>query len=103
MTWKLWIDDQLDDPVTPTRHTPIGYFGAKTVQEAKALVERYGMPEFMDLDHDLGTGGETPEFLRWLEEKFPDRLPPEYCIHSRNSVGVRNMISFLESWKRVRA
>jgi hypothetical protein len=102
--WYLWIDDQLDDPETPVRWTPSGYFGAKSTAEAKKLVDEHGLPRRMDLDHDLGIGkfGEADtvmEFLRWLSERFPNH-PPDYAIHSQNPIGVKNIISFMESWKK---
>ena len=39
MTWKLWLDDQLDDPETPVRHIPEGWTGAKTSSDFKKLIE----------------------------------------------------------------
>ena len=112
--WKLWLDDQLDDPATPERHTPKGFVGAKNFAEAVELVLRMGIPTFMDLDHDLGIKSDgSPEtamvFVRWLEELMngccgedsdfmPLRPPPNYNIHSCNPVGRENMDSFLQNW-----
>lgn len=36
---KIWLDDQLDDPETPVRHTPDGWVGAKNSSEFKKFIE----------------------------------------------------------------
>lgn len=100
MNWKLWLDDQLDDSSLPARQVPDGFIGAKTVDEAKALVLQHGPPIFMDLDHDLGVGGETPEFLNWLFYEYGAVEPPSYRIHSENCVGRPNIDAFMSSWVR---
>jgi hypothetical protein len=97
---KLWIDDQLDDPATPNRHTPAGFLGARTTSEAILLVEEHGLPEFMDLDHDLGGDDRVMVFLRWLSDRFPDGPVPRYRIHSENCVGRLAIESFMSSWLR---
>lgn len=97
MTWKLWLDDQLDDPICPVRTTPDGFLGAKSSGEAIILVNKLGLPEFMDLDHDLGEGDDALVFLNWLSFNFDK--PPEYKIHSQNPIGQKRIISFMESWK----
>jgi len=100
MTWKLWLDDQLDDPDAPTRHTPEGYVGAKTSAEAIKLVEERGQPFHMDLDHDLGGNDNALVFLRWMQRKFPEGPVPEYVVHSRNVVGEPAIHAFMRSWEK---
>ncbi len=97
---KLWIDDQLDDPHTPLRHTPPGFLGARSTDEAVKLVEEHGLPEYMDLDHDLGGDDRVMVFLRWLSETFPDGPVPKYRVHSENCVGRPAIDSFMSSWVR---
>lgn len=96
--YKLFLDDQLDDPNTPKRHTPNGYIGAKSSADAIELVKNQGAPIFLDLDHDLGDNDTALIFLKWLVENVDS--PPEYTIHSENPVGKENIISFMESWKK---
>lgn len=96
----LWLDDQLDDPSTPNRHTPEGWLGAQSSIEAIALVQIHGLPKFMDLDHDLGGEDTAMVFLKWLTTTFPDGPVPGWIIHSQNGVGVRNINSYLDSWSR---
>jgi hypothetical protein len=99
MTWKLWLDDQADDPERPARQTPEGYLTARSAQEAIKLAEEHGLPAVMDLDHDLGSS-DTMEFIRALVRLYPDGPVPEYTIHSENPVGRTNITAYLESWKK---
>lgn len=85
---KLWVDD--------LRPVPEGYMGARSVNEAIALIteaESKGMEiEVLDLDHDLGDfaadGGDAIKLLDWLAER-ETFYPVE--IHTANPVGRANM------------
>lgn len=99
-TWKLWLDDQLDDPATPGRHVPAGFIGARSSLEAMKLVELHGLPTFMDLDHDLGGEDTTMEFLHWLAEKYPKGPVPKFVVHSANGEGRKSIDAYLGSWKK---
>ena len=85
---KLWLDD--------LRPVPYGYEGAKSVNEAKKLIqeaEHNGLEiEALDLDHDLGDyadqGGDAIRLLDWLAERGTF-YPVE--IHTANPVGRANM------------
>ena len=94
---KLWIDD--------IRPAPAGYFWAKSVNEAKAIIldseEQTAIPrmyncdfriKLIDIDHDAGDyvcdGGDYIKLLEWLEET--NRNIPIH-IHSMNVVGRMNM------------
>ena len=85
---KLWRDD--------LRPVPYGYEGAKSVNEAKKLIqeaEHNGIEiEALDLDHDLGEyadqGGDAIRLLDWLAER-ESFYPVE--IHTANPVGRANM------------
>lgn len=112
MSWKLWIDDQIFDTNTSSRHPALGFTGAASSEEAQRLVIRFGIPEFLQLDHDLGLMPDGSEdrvtnFLTWLElycyenglVKTPAQVPG-YAIHSANPVGRKNIVSFMESWKK---
>ena len=85
---KLWLDD--------LRPVPYGYEGAKSVYEAKKLIqeaEHNGIEiEALDLDHDLGDyadqGGDAIRLLDWLAER-ETFYPVE--IHTANPVGRANM------------
>ena len=85
---KLWLDD--------LRPVPYGYEGAKSVNEAKKLIqeaEHNGIEiEALDLEHDLGDyadqGGDAIRLLDWLAERGTF-YPVE--IHTANPVGRANM------------
>lgn len=112
---KLWVDDM--------RPAPEGYQLAKSVNEAKELIEFFEDPnrwpsytqsnrqdnpieiELIDCDHDAGDfakdGGDYIRLLDWLEatgRNYPIR------IHSMNSVGRENMRAIIRrnGWTEVR-
>lgn len=85
---KIWVDD--------LRTIPHGYVGAKSVNQAIALIEKAeqeGKPiELLDLDHDLGDyatdGGDAIKLLDYLVGRgmfYP------VVIHTANPVGRANM------------
>ncbi len=100
MTWKLWLDDQLDDVNTPERHTPDGFIGAKSTYEAMELVKEKGIPAFIDFDFDLGGTDTAQSFLYSLQHEFPEGPVPRYSVHSRNVYAKEIIGSFLNSWKK---
>jgi len=100
MSWKLWIDDQLNDPDCPRRHTPEGFVGAASCDEAIALVKEMGCPAFMDLDCDLADGKDVMTFLYWLEQNYHND-PPDWNVHSANIVATPNVNAFMSSWHKV--
>lgn len=102
--WKLYLDDQIFDKETPNRWVLEGYIGASSSDEAKKLVEEKGLPIMIDFDHDLGGDDKATNFLNWLKYWALDRgltEIPQYKIHSANPVGKNNLISLMESWRKV--
>ena len=85
---KIWLDD--------LRPVPNGYMGAKSVNEAMALIQqaeaKRDVIELLDLDHDLGDyyhdGGDAIKLLDWLVER--ETFYP-VAIHTANPVGRANM------------
>lgn len=71
---------------------------ACSAKEAIDLVKIKGLPLIMDLDHDLGDS-DAMQFLRAIEVEFPESLPPDYLVHSRNPSGVASIHAFMHSWK----
>jgi hypothetical protein len=89
---KLWLDDQLDDPDCPERHTPEGWVGVKTALAACRLLAT-GQVTYISFDHDLGTwlsGYIVAKFIakRAYEDKM-SRLG--WDLHSKNPVGADNI------------
>lgn len=98
--WKLWLDDQINDPNTQARWVPVGMIGAESTARAIELVNELGVPGFIDLDHDLGGDDTAKVFLKWLSANYPNGPVPEYNIHSANGPGAEWLASYLDSWKR---
>lgn len=96
--WKLWLDDQLDDPEAKSRHTPDGWVGIKSSYEAIKHCETYGYPIEMSLDFDLGGNDTAMTFLNFLIREFCDYTPPVYRFHTRNPVGREMMQSKMTWW-----
>jgi hypothetical protein len=108
MTWKLFLDDQWQDKEMPFRNPPSGFIPAANCAEAIALVYEFGVPEFMDLDHDLGDGKDAMHFLKELElynclsyeRKECMKSVPAWKVHSMNPVGRDNINAFMKAWAR---
>lgn len=103
-TYNLFLDDQINDPECPARHPPPGYVGARSSFHAILLINLFGMPQCMSLDHDLGKDGlgnedNAMEFLKQLVEKG-FKPPSNYMVHSANPIGKQNIISYIESWRK---
>lgn len=99
MTWKLFLDD-VRDP------TETGYVIARSsIMGVVEITNRKELPEFMSLDHDLGEADNTMKFLKelhYLWEQMgsdPEKIP-NYIVHSANPIGTKNIISYMESWKK---
>jgi hypothetical protein len=75
---------------------------ARSTEAAKALVSERGMPALMSLDHDLGGEDRAMDFLKWLANEYWDGVQavPMFLVHSANPVGILNLASFMDSWRR---
>lgn len=93
--YKMFIDDIRQPP-------PGEWVVARSSNEALAYIQTNGMPAFISFDHDLGEDDTTMVFLRKLVDFVwnGDDFPPAYEVHSANPVGAKNIIAFMESWKR---
>lgn len=94
---KIWLDD--------VRPAPAGYVLAKSVNEAKKIIEeneKTQVIELIDCDHDLGDyffdGGDGIKLLDFLVERgtfYPIKL------HTMNPVGRDNMQRVIDRyWKQ---
>jgi hypothetical protein len=98
--WKLFLDDQWDDPEMPFRHPPPGFKPAKSSLEAMVLIETRGLPSFISFDHDLGGEDNAMAFIVWMSDEHYSSKVPDYQIHSANPAGAANIHSKMESWRR---
>lgn len=107
--YYMFLDDLrgLDDVKNlPRRHEPGLWVIVRNSADAMHYVKYYGLPEFFSFDHDLGGDDTTMVFLRMLEEWFyeqGDDFPkcPAYQVHSSNPAGAMNIVSFMNSWKKI--
>lgn len=95
---RLWLDDKLDDPGTPERHTPEGWTGAKTAIAACRAIAT-GSVEHVSFDHDLGDGDGTGYLVaRFIERRaFFGRIARlTWDVHSANPAGRDNIVRAME-------
>lgn len=109
--WRLWLDDDAKKPeMEAFRRPPEGeddWKVARNTPEAHQLIDKFGLPWFIDFDHDLGLDiydrpDTAIEFLRQLQQENPTAIESivGYRIHSRNPEGAKNIKAFLESWRK---
>lgn len=92
--YRMFIDD-VRNPIEED------WVVVRSSNEALEYVQNNGMPSFISFDHDLGGDDTTMVFLRKLVDLWNgDDLPPDYKVHSANPVGSKNIVSFMESWKK---
>jgi hypothetical protein len=96
MTWNLYLDDLRIPPADRD------WIICRSTDEALSTIAEQGLPAFISFDHDLGGDDTSMVFLRRLVNELWDggTPPPSYQVHSANPVGVQNIVSFMESWKR---
>ena len=104
MKTVLWIDDLRNPPNRPDEQ----YLIARSVNEAKALLEMAEMPawtqpiDYISIDHDAGiyaaAGGDYINVLNFLEYRQHVHGGKVYPIeiHSMNAVGCANMKAICE-------
>lgn len=100
----LFLDDERTIEMVDRSAWPIGMhiLIARSSDDAKNIVYRCGDPAFCSFDHDLGGDDTTMEFLKWYANVHSDEntVIPSFVVHSANPVGAKNIIAFMDSWKR---
>jgi len=99
---RLYIDDIRD---------PKGDFDfvARTSKEAIEYMIRYGCPDFISFDHDLGGYDTALEVVKMMIELDLDMenefIPRDFTfyVHSANPVGKANIEGYLNTYLRQRA
>jgi len=101
-TWKLFLDDERDPVGT-------GWTVCRSVAEAVAVVDVFGLPSYISFDHDLGDGvapvgydNTGMGFAKWFADQVMDgaKLPQDFdfYVHSQNIVGKRNIEGLLNNF-----
>lgn len=100
--WKLFLDDERYPIFEGIQDL---FQIARNFDDAVWMVENYGIPYHMSLDHDLGSPGNRTgmDFVKWFAEYVLENeldLPPDftYYVHSQNPVGADNMRAYLEQF-----
>lgn len=102
--WKLFLDDlrgvaSVGWTILRATHTESHVRVARTVAEAKALIEKHGVPIEISFDHDLGgdAAGDGGALMWWLINGHLDGAHD--CaeiklvqVHSANAVGAENLM-----------
>lgn len=81
---------------------------ARSYYEFIQNLEEKGAPEFISFDHDLGynedtneekTGYDCAKYL--VDYCLKNNIKvPDYVVHSMNPVGERNIIEYIENYKK---
>lgn len=98
----------LDDIRTPTEEFD---FIVRSYDEAIVMIKKYGVPNFISFDHDLGEDANGIvlksgyDLAKWLVEndlKGSYTLPSDfhYNIHSQNPIGKKNICMLLDGYLR---
>lgn len=94
MTYKMFIDDERNPPDNE-------YVVCRSTEESINYIKKNGWPYHFSFDHDLGGDDTVVEFLKKLYNIWNEKISiPSYHVHSANPIGKKNIISFMESWKK---
>lgn len=123
---KLFLDDVRTIDMVYQNYNPEDWVLVRNYHEFVNYIQKYGLPEFISFDHDLGV-----EHMEWFfnnggYDSLPDPLEadfiektgydaakwlcsyvidndlklPDYAVHSANPIGRKNIISYLENFKK---
>lgn len=89
---KLYLDD--------LRPLPDGFIGVRSYAEFVGYITKYGLPDFISFDHDLGLEESGFDCAKWLVDYCLDHQQklPDFVVHSQNPVGKENIIGLLENF-----
>ncbi len=96
----LWLDDLRPVP----QDTSEEYEWVKNFYEFQKWIVENGMPDVLDLDHDLGgdkTGYDCLKFCLGMHSADKTQKLPELRIHSSNPVGSENMLYYYRNYSKV--
>ena len=72
-------------------------------EEFVAYLQRYGLPDFISFDHDLGEGLSGYDCAKYLVDYCLDHqlALPAFAVHSQNPVGKENIERLLRNFKTI--
>lgn len=103
MCYALFLDDERFPKTTKE------FIIARTFDQAVAIVEEKGVPNYISFDHDLGYIPDTTDiaktgydFAKWLVDYdiMYNKIPTDfsYNVHSANPVGAKNISGYLDGY-----
>lgn len=97
---KIWLDDQWDDPETPARHPPAGWYPFKSPKKVIYLI-KINLVDEISFDHDLGEKvlGNGATIAKCIEKRaFQGKgRRIKWSIHSQNPIGALNIRRAMEA------
>ena len=103
MSYKLYIDDDPKFRPTPIENNVV-WMRAYSNTGALDIIERYGYPDHISFDHDLGKNQVVTEFITIILTKLIDEhkdIPFSYDIHSKNPLAKERIDSLFQSYYKV--
>lgn len=100
---KLWLDDIRDPPDE-------SWEWAQSFSQMIWLLKKFGRPEIMSFDHDLGidqatgTNRSGHDIIKWIAERDQNGgewYPLEVRVHSANPVGAENVRKYDEWYRKM--
>jgi len=94
--YKLWLDDERQPPAKD-------WVVARSRVDFEHVINTFGMPYLMDLDHDLGDSDPNTTgmaCLNWLYNQGYDIADTEIKVHSSNFDGHEHMTGFIANWRK---
>lgn len=118
--YQLFLDDERQPKNIKWIDIPLGpYLIARNYNQFVEMVEQLGVPSFISFDHDLADehykAVHHPELAKDFKEKtgadcakwmieycLENKIKiPDYTVHSMNINGKENIISIMESGKKI--
>jgi hypothetical protein len=119
MKYNLFLDDiRVPKDVKWVKLPNVEWVIVRNFDQFVEKIEKDGLPEIIAFDHDLAfdhynidNGSFFPpshieptgyDCAKWLIQYCSDNdiYPPKYFVHSMNEIGKKNIISYIESYKK---
>lgn len=90
MTYKMFLDDERFPPDDGTQWVIV-----RSSEQAIAVVQEFGLPNFISFDHDLGGNDTSRKFIIWLLDYMLDNNLSfvgrdfDFYVHSQNPIGAQ--------------
>lgn len=127
MYYNLFLDDIRKPKDVKWIELPVVYWTVvRNYKEFVDIVKKQGLPQWVSFDHDLADEHYRPsmynpdghysnyytdgtfkektgyECAKWMVDYcIEKKLPfPQYCVHTKNPIGEKNIISYIENFKK---